>query len=99
MLFLIDFFWLSKHQNATQILSRGEMRLLALYWKEIVRRNLPLGSEVIWLLDDLFNELDEIRENLFFKTVKREQDYIFATSTRNVNFDLATFSLDQLKTS
>jgi recombinational DNA repair ATPase RecF len=92
-----DFFWLSKHQNATQILSRGEMRLLALYWKEIVRRNLPLGSEVIWLLDDLFNELDEIRENLFFKTVKREQDYIFATSTRKVNFELATYSLEQLK--
>ncbi len=91
-----DFNWLCNYQNATQILSRGEMRLLALYWKEIVRRNLPENQSVIWLLDDLFNELDSTREFLFFNTVKRESDFFFATSTRPVNFELATYSTLQL---
>ena len=91
-----DFNWTSKHQNATEILSRGEMRLLSLFWKEIVRKNLPEEASVIWLLDDLFNELDSTREFLFFNTVKLEQDYFFATSTRAVNFKLPTYSLKDL---
>ena len=91
-----DFQWLSKHQNASQILSRGEMRLLALYWKEIVRRNFNESVSVIWLLDDLFNELDSTREYLFFNSVKRENDFFFATSTRKVNFQLDTFTISNL---
>lgn len=64
--------------NIEQILSRGEMRLFVLWIKKL--NTIP--SDTIWLLDDIFNELDDCREQILLDSIFENTHQIIATGTR-----------------
>jgi recombinational DNA repair ATPase RecF len=82
-----DFSIEAGHLGAQQVLSRGEMRLLVLYIKNLAREMIT-ASDIctIWLLDDVFNELDDEREEIVCRQILDQADYFIATGTRNPGF-------------
>lgn len=81
--------------NIEQILSRGEMRLFVLWVKKL--NTIP--NETIWLLDDIFNELDDRREQILLESVFQNSSQIIATGTRCNLQNLPKFTVSDLKTS
>jgi len=78
-----DFDFLIGFNSVTNILSRGEMRLLVLFMKyQAVLMNRRLDS-ALWLLDDVFNEFDQKRESILFESVLSKSGSFIATSTKN----------------
>lgn len=101
-----DFFITSKHKPVQEVLSRGEMRLLVLFIKKIgmdifitlFSQNSISGKPFIfWFLDDVFNELDSEREQVFFKNVLSKSDYFLVTTTRPSGLKTSHLSLSDLQ--
>ena len=94
-----DDFWIqSNHLLATEILSRGEMRLLVLFIKSLATKNQLIddGLPIWWLLDDIFNELDDQREQILYSQILANSNKIIATSTKNSLVNLDKYSIDSL---
>lgn len=68
--------------NINTQFSRGEMRAFVVFLKKFVREKF-LGN-VLWLLDDIFNEFDEERENIILKELVKEGDFLIATGTKKL---------------
>jgi recombinational DNA repair ATPase RecF len=76
-----------------QVLSRGEIRLFVLWVKK-------LGTDpenTIWLLDDIFNELDDEREQFLMSNIFVGCKQIIATGTRCSLETLEQRSVESLK--
>ncbi len=96
-----DFSISSDYMEVQNVLSRGEMRSLILFIKNIARALLK-DYKVIWFLDDVFNELDEERESLLFEKILRHTDIYIATGTKKPSLKkgarkVKIVSLDNLK--
>jgi len=95
-----DFEIYLQDQEASEVLSRGQMRLLVLWLKYLgynyALEKLELKLSVWWLLDDAFNELDDIREEILIKNILSKIDFYLITSTRKSEI-CDSFSLDDLK--
>lgn len=94
-----DFSLLMGHIAIQNMFSRGEMRLLVLFIKslaqELFLKHNPENT-TIWLLDDVFNELDSTRELILFKKVLDKSQFYIITSTKKLNFPIPEFSLKDL---
>jgi recombinational DNA repair ATPase RecF len=76
-----------------QVLSRGEIRLFVLWVKK-----LGIDPEnTIWLLDDIFNELDDEREQFLMSNIFADCKQIIATGTRCSLKSLEQRSVESLK--
>ena len=74
-----DDFEITIERNPVQnILSRGEMRLLVLF----VKKTGVNSKNIIWLLDDIFNELDDEREKFLLDNIFVDSKQIIVTGTR-----------------
>lgn len=94
-----DDFWIqSDHLLATEILSRGEMRLLVLFIKSLATSNelVEYQTPIWWLLDDIFNELDDTREQILYSQILKNSQKTIATSTKNSLVDLDKYSIKSL---
>ncbi len=83
------------HMSVENLFSRGEMRLLVLFIKNLGRQQI-LDGPVWWLLDDIFNELDSSRELLFYERVLKSADYFIATCTKPIQIQAPSYDLKQL---
>jgi recombinational DNA repair ATPase RecF len=94
-----DFYLQADHLRAEQVFSRGEIRLLILFIKNLGMKMVKSKNlnKVFWLLDDIFNELDGIREKILYEKILMQTDYFLASSTKPVNFDLSNKSLSDLR--
>jgi recombinational DNA repair ATPase RecF len=96
-----DFDILSNSRPVQNMLSRGETRLLILFLKnsakELINHNTSQKTPIVWLLDDVFNELDSDRENFLLNQALNQSDWFLATSTKNSNLDVIQKNLNQLK--
>lgn len=73
-----DFGITGYRQPIQNILSRGEMRLFVIFTKK-------LGSSpesTLWFLDDIFNELDDQREQSMLDQIFRDSAWLICTGTR-----------------
>ncbi|NJL96448.1 hypothetical protein HC864_01335 [Candidatus Gracilibacteria bacterium] len=52
--------------------------------------------KIWWLLDDVFNELDTLREKVFLEKVLNDTDFYIITGTKELDLDIATFKVGQL---
>jgi recombinational DNA repair ATPase RecF len=86
--------------DCINVLSRGEMRSLILFSKHLASQ-LNAKPYTIWLLDDVFNELDSSREQLILQTMLQQASWFVATATKNLDYlSVPKYSLsDLLKTS
>ncbi len=95
-----DDFWIdSDHLKLEESLSRGEMRIFILYFKNLAKqysRKLHPEIPIFWLLDDVFNELDDYREEILIKEFLESTDYFIATTTKSPIFKIKTRSLKDL---
>lgn len=91
-----DFMITANGLDIVQILSRGEMRMLVLFIKAIARRSLSKNNYVIWLLDDIFNEFDEVREQKVFSKILKKTDIFMVTGTKKTKLDIPVYSIKQL---
>jgi DNA replication and repair protein RecF len=87
-----DFEIVSNRLSIEQILSRGEMRLFVLWVKKLG----TVPNQTIWLLDDIFNELDDTREKILLDQVFVDSHQIIATGTRCNLDNLAKFKVSEL---
>ncbi|GAB4147964.1 MAG: DNA replication and repair protein RecF [Patescibacteria group bacterium] len=82
-----DFEILLNGEPITEILSRGEMRLLVLWLKYLglrySREKLHLQRKVWWFLDDAFNELDSKREEILIDNILSQVDWYVITTTKS----------------
>lgn len=88
-----DFNFIHGKLKIEQVLSRGEIRLFVLWIKK-------LGidpSNTIWLLDDIFNELDDEREQFLMQNIFSGCKQIIATGTRCSLNNLEQRSVESLK--
>lgn len=73
-------------EDAGEILSRGEMRLLILWLKYLgvryARESLDFDRPVWWLLDDAFNEFDTRREEVLIQEILQNIDWYVISTTR-----------------
>ena len=76
-----------------QVLSRGEIRLFVLWIKKLSIE----PKNTIWLLDDIFNELDDEREQFLMSNIFKDCKQIIATGTRCSLKKLEQRSVDSLK--
>ena len=76
-----------------QVLSRGEIRLFVLWVKKLGIN----PQETIWLLDDIFNELDDEREQFLMSNIFDGCKQIIATGTRCSLKDLEQKSVESLR--
>jgi recombinational DNA repair ATPase RecF len=96
-----DFSINSGHKSAQSVLSRGEMRLLVLFIKLLSQEiclKLNPGVEIMWLLDDVFNEFDDKREMIFFEELLKSCSYFVVTTTKKLELDIPSLSLAELTT-
>jgi recombinational DNA repair ATPase RecF len=95
-----DFSLISDHLPAESIFSRGEMRLLVLFVKDLAvtwsNSLLEEVSPVFYLYDDVFNELDTLREQTLFAKVLQKHDWFLASSTKSTKFDCGNFSISEI---
>lgn len=70
---------------ANETASRGEMRTIMLAYKllEVALQEESYGSRPLILMDDVFSELDVVREQHLMKTLKGYQTIITATDLRD----------------
>ena len=87
-----DFVITANYQRLENILSRGEMRLFVLFCKKINTEN----SNIIWLMDDIFNELDQKREEIILKEITNNAVWTVSTGTKFALDSLPTFSVKDL---
>lgn len=87
-----DFVITSNYQKLENILSRGEMRLFLLFCKKINTEH----SNVIWLMDDIFNELDEKREAIILNEITNNAVWIISTGTQLTLTGIDKFSVNDL---
>jgi DNA replication and repair protein RecF len=73
-----DFNFIKGKLKIEHVLSRGEIRLFVLWVKKLGIE----PSETIWLLDDIFNELDDEREQFLMSNIFMGCKQIIATGTR-----------------
>ncbi len=78
-----DFNLVSNHIPCQDVFSRGEMRSLVLFIKNLAQ-TLNLKEKTIWLVDDIFNELDKTREQTIFANILDKADWFLASSTQKV---------------
>ena len=71
--------------DCINVLSRGEMRSLILFSKHLASQ-LNAKPYTIWLLDDVFNELDSSREQLILQTMLQQASWFVATATKNLDY-------------
>jgi DNA replication and repair protein RecF len=76
----LDFF--ANNSPLQTVLSRGEMRAFIMFIKHFARTQIK--GEVLWMLDDIFNEFDDVREDVVLRTVSAKGDQFIATGTRKV---------------
>ena len=88
-----DFSFVSNFCQIQKILSRGETRLFVLFVKFVASEITKKDS--LWLLDDIFNELDPQKEQLLFDKILSKVTFI-ATGTKP-NSQIPTYSLENLK--
>lgn len=85
---------------AQHFLSRGEMRLFIIFLKNLGKQLIEINNtelKVIWLVDDLFNELDSKREQILLTKVLAQSFWCLATSTRTINLDMFNYYLKDLQ--
>jgi DNA replication and repair protein RecF len=87
-----DFEFVSNFCKIQKILSRGETRFFVLFIKCVASQITKKNS--LWLLDDIFNELDSAKEKLLFDKIL-SQIYFIATGTKP-NLEIPTYSLANL---
>jgi recombinational DNA repair ATPase RecF len=94
-----DFKILCNQTDCINVLSRGEMRSLILFSKHLASQ-LNAKPYTIWLLDDVFNELDSSREQIILQTMLQQASWFVATATKNLDYlSVPKYSLsDLLKT-
>lgn len=94
-----DFILQINQTSVESMFSRGEMRLMVLFIKslaqDILLKNNPNVS-IYWLLDDVFNELDDKRELILFRQVLEKSQFYIITSTKKINFSIPQYSLNEL---
>jgi recombinational DNA repair ATPase RecF len=88
-----DFNFIHGKLKVEQVLSRGEIRLFVLWVKKLGIE----PSETIWLLDDIFNELDDEREQFLMQNIFCGCKQIIATGTRCSLTNLEQRSVDSLE--
>lgn len=88
-----DFCFISGNLRIEQVLSRGEMRLFVLWLK----KNNTNPEQTIWLLDDIFNELDDEREQFLMSNIFKNCKQIVATGTRCGLINLEQRTVDSLR--
>jgi DNA replication and repair protein RecF len=76
-----------------QVLSRGEIRLFVLWVKKLGIQ----PKNTIWLLDDIFNELDDEREQFLMSNIFQGCRQIIATGTRCSLKNLEQSSVEALR--
>ena len=77
-----DFCIFGNNQPIESRLSRGEMRLFVLFVRQVATQS----QSNVWLLDDVFNELDDKRERLMLDQIFADSLWLVATGTRcNLN--------------
>jgi recombinational DNA repair ATPase RecF len=87
-----DFMITSSYQKLETILSRGEMRLFVLFCKKINTEN----SNIIWLMDDIFNELDQKREAIILNEITNNAIWTISTGTQFNLESMPKFSVQDL---
>lgn len=84
-----DFLIEINDKNVNELLSTGEMRLFVLFliqqFIKLYKLNNP-KKVIWWFLDDVFNELDTIRENRIYKKLLNIVNFWFATGTKVPKF-------------
>ncbi len=88
-----DFTILANSQPVENRLSRGEMRLFVLFSRQMASCELSN----IWLLDDLFNELDDKREKIMLEKILFHSAWIVATGTRSGLPQLKSYSVKEIR--
>lgn len=89
-------FMISLHgQPAIKIASRGEMRTIMLAFKllELELQTKISGDYPLILLDDVFSELDQTREQLLQKAIKDHQSILTTTDSRQLAGRYKTISI------
>jgi recombinational DNA repair ATPase RecF len=89
-----DFDFFIRTNSITTTLSRGEMRLFVLFLKYNAMQLHPLKDEIIWLLDDIFNEFDHKREEILLQSVLSKSGTFIATSTKNPQLNITISNLE-----
>lgn len=85
------------HEPATNIFSRGENRLFVLFIKHLIISKLKESDQTVWwLLDDVFNEFDNQREEIIFQEILEKVDMFWATGTKIPNFRVDKYELKDL---
>ena len=75
-------------QSLNNILSRGEKRLFTFFVIQLAMKRLKLqlpNQKIIFLADDIFNELDDKRNLLLFSKIINSTDYFMITSAQLIN--------------
>ncbi len=94
-----DFDFVSGHKSATEIFSRGEMRLFVLFIKLLALEFIKQKNSkqpIWWFLDDIFNEFDADREKIFLNNFLNKSDFYLATSTKVPSFRPKVVDLREL---
>lgn len=94
-----DFYFKSGDIRAKESLSRGENRLLTLYIKFLTQQKvleMQNGRPIWWLLDDVYNELDSMREDILHTKILDAANYYIYSGTKSPNTPITSFSIDDL---
>ncbi len=80
-----DFSLMCNGLDCQSVLSRGEMRSLVLFVKNLASILAP-KPYLIWLVDDIFNELDTQREQTIFQNILQKASWFVSTSTKKLDY-------------
>ena len=86
--------------RAQNSLSRGENRLLTLFVKYLTQKKVlevNPAARIWWLLDDVYNELDTVREEALQKKVLDIAEFSIYSGTRGPKHSTQVFSVQDLK--
>ncbi len=82
--------------DCQSVLSRGEMRSLVLFIKNLASTLAP-KPYLIWLVDDIFNELDSQREQIVFQNILQKANWFVSTSTKKLDYlSVSHYSVNSL---
>jgi hypothetical protein len=84
------------HKNIESLFSRGEMRLFVIFIKSLVYKFDHQNSNIWWFLDDVFNELDQKREEILFSNLISKSSFYITTGTKNAATNITNYSLSDL---
>jgi recombinational DNA repair ATPase RecF len=93
-----DFSIECNHLRVENVLSRGEMRLLVLFIKNLASSSILEKKEhqLWWFLDDIYNELDDTREEIMFSRIIQKANFSISTSTKKPDFESLVVCLEDL---